>query len=56
MAPSSMESSLLGMMREGSARLLLPKPLHVGHAPMGVLKEKERGVAGSMDISCSGQA
>ena len=34
----------------------MPSPAHVGHAPKGLLKEKERGESSSMEMPQSGQA
>ena len=56
MAPSRMDRFLLGMMRSGSTFSWLPRPVQVGQAPKGLLKENIRGVSSSMDTPQSSQA
>ena len=56
MAPSRMDSRGLGMMRAGSAFIWLPRPVQVGQAPKGELKENIRGASSSMDTPQSSQA
>ena len=55
-APSRMDRFLLGMMRSGSTFSWLPRPVQVGQAPKGLLKENIRGVSSSMDTPQSSQA
>ncbi len=40
MAPARIESSGSGTIRSGSISIRRPRPLHSGHIPMGLLKEK----------------
>ena len=56
MAPSTMDRSLFGMMRSGSIFIWEPRPIQVGQAPKGLLKENIRGVSSSMDTPQSSQA
>ena len=56
MAPSMMDRFLLGMMRSGSIFIWLPRPVQVGQAPKGLLKENMRGVSSSMETPQSSQA
>ena len=45
-----------GTIKSGSIFCSMPSPAHVGHAPKGLLKEKERGESSSMEMPQSGQA
>ena len=56
MAPSMMDRSLLGMMSSGSSFIWEPRPVQVGQAPKGLLKENIRGDSSSMDTPQSSQA
>ena len=56
MAPSRMDRDLLGMMSSGSTFIWAPRPVQVGQAPKGLLKENIRGVSSSMDTPQSSQA
>ena len=56
MAPSRMDLLPSGMMRAGSAFNCRPRPVQVGQAPKGLLKENRRGVSSSMEIPQSSQA
>ena len=56
MAPSRMERPGLGMMRAGSTLSWLPRPVQVGQAPKGLLKENMRGASSSMEMPQSSQA
>ena len=42
-APSKMDLSLSGITKSASATSWKPKPVQVGHAPAGLLKENIRG-------------
>src|SRR5256885_17212793 len=44
-APSASDVPAFGTMRDSSYSSTAPKPLHVGHAPRGLLKEKSVGVS-----------
>ena len=54
--PSTMDRFLFGMMRSGSIFIWEPRPIQVGQAPKGLLKENIRGVSSSMDMPQSSQA
>ena len=56
MAPWRIDSSLLGMISSGSSFIWLPRPVQVGQAPKGLLKENIRGDSSSMDTPQSSQA
>ena len=56
MAPSRMERLGLGMTSWGSAFIWLPRPVQVGQAPKGELKENIRGASSSMEMPQSSQA
>ena len=56
MAPSRMDRSRLGMISSGSIFIWDPRPMQVGQAPKGLLKENIRGVSSSMDMPQSSQA
>ena len=56
MPPSIMLRFGFGMMSAGSTRSCTPRPVHVGHAPCGLLKENRRGVSSSMDMPQFSQA
>ena len=56
MAPSRMDRDLSGTIRSGSAFSWLPRPVQVGQAPKGLLKENIRGVSSSMEMPQSSQA
>ena len=56
MAPSRMDSFLLGMIRSGSTFSWEPRPVQVGQAPKGLLKENIRGESSSMEMPQSSQA
>src|SRR6185369_16452763 len=56
MAPSAKVKRWLGITKSGSTVSLLPKPLHSGHAPCGLLKEKSRGSSSDNCMVPSGQA
>ena len=56
MAPSKIDFEPSGMMRAGSAFSCTPRPMQVGHAPKGLLKENRRGVSSSMETPQSSQA
>ena len=56
MAPSMMDRFLLGMMRSGSTRFCIPRPVHTGHAPYGLLNENMRGVSSSIEMPQSSHA
>ena len=55
-APSSRETLLFGMTSSGSTLSCVPRPVHVGHAPNGLLNENMRGVSSSMEMPQSSQA
>ena len=55
-APSSRETLLFGMTRSGSTLSCVPRPVHSGHAPKGLLNENMRGVNSSMEMPQSSQA
>src|SRR5512136_3092056 len=42
-APALMDNSLSGITRSGSISSLMPRPVHFGQAPCGLLKLKVRG-------------
>ena len=54
--PSLIERFLLGITRFGLTFINVPKPVQVGQAPYGLLKENILGDNSSMLIPCSGQA
>ena len=56
MAPSRMERDLSGTISSGSTFSWLPRPVQVGQAPKGLLKENIRGVSSSMEMPQSSQA
>ena len=56
MAPSRMDKAGLGMTSWGSAFIWLPRPVQVGQAPKGLLKENIRGASSSMEMPQSSQA
>ena len=56
MAPSRMDKLWFGTTRRGSAFIWLPRPVHTGHAPKGLLKENMRGDSSSMEMPQSSQA
>ena len=56
MAPSRMDLLSSGTMRDGSAFSCTPRPVQVGQAPKGLLKENNRGVSSSMEMPQSSQA
>ena len=56
MAPPRMDFVLSGMIRSGSTRFWLPRPMQVGQAPKGLLKENIRGVSSSREMPQSSQA
>ena len=56
MAPSAKVKRWLGITKSGSTVSLLPKPLHSGQAPCGLLKEKSRGSSSESWTWPSGQA
>ena len=55
-APSRMDLLPSGTMMAGSAFSWLPRPVQVGQAPKGLLKENIRGVSSSMEMPQSSQA
>src|SRR6476661_1075571 len=55
-APSSSGLDQSTMILAGSKSYLLPSPLHSGHAPYTLLKEKERGSNEGILMPQSGQA
>ena len=55
-APCLMDSLGLGMMRSGSTRFCMPRPVHTGHAPYGLLNENMRGVSSSIEMPQSSHA
>ena len=55
-APSKMDFPPSWIMRAGSAFNWFPRPVQVGQAPKGLLKENIRGVSSSMEIPQSSQA
>ena len=56
MAPSRMDRLSSGRMMAGSAFSCIPRPVQVGQAPKGLLKENIRGVSSSMLMPQSSQA
>ena len=56
MAPPKMDSRSSGMISAGSAFSCIPRPVQVGQAPKGLLKENIRGVSSSMLMPQSSQA
>src|SRR5439155_24174372 len=56
MAPWARLRSLLARIRSGSTSNRVPRRVHVGHAPCGVLKEKLRGSKAGSDVPSYGQA
>jgi hypothetical protein len=56
MPPSAIEIVGFGMISAGSTRSCVPRPVHFGQAPYGLLKEKRRGVSSSMETPQSSQA
>ena len=56
MAPSRMESFSSGTTSVGSTFIWLPRPIQVGQAPKGLLKENIRGVSSSREMPQSSQA
>ena len=56
MAPSRMDRAGLGITSWGSAFIWLPRPVQVGQAPKGLLKENIRGESSSMEMPQSSQA
>ena len=56
MAPSRMDLDSSGTISAGSAFSCTPRPVQVGQAPKGLLKENSRGVSSSMEIPQSSQA
>ncbi len=49
-APSLMLNEGSGTTASGSTSMRIPRPVHAGHAPCGLLKEKLRGAGSSMEI------
>ncbi len=56
MAPSRMDFFGSGTTRDTSTFNWLPRPVQVGQAPKGLLKENIRGVSSSMETPQSSQA
>ena len=50
MAPCRSDMDSSGMMRDGSKDVIVPIPLHVLHAPRGLLNEKSRGSMFGRDV------
>ena len=55
-APSKMDRFSSGIISAGSAFSCIPRPMQVGQAPKGLLKENIRGVSSSMEMPQSSQA
>jgi len=56
MAPPFIDLSLAGISKSGSISCLTPRPVQVGQAPKGLLKEKSRGASSGRLMLQSGQA
>ena len=56
MAPSKMDRLSSGMISAGSVFSCIPRPVQVGQAPKGLLKENIRGVNSSIEMPQSSQA
>src|SRR5512139_3670178 len=56
MAPCDSDKSSLGTMSSGSKYIEVPKPLQVGQAPCGLLKENIRGLSSGYEIPHTTQA
>ena len=55
-APSAKDRESSGMIRAASKKAVSPRPLHLLHAPKGLLKENRRGSTSSMLNPETGQA
>lgn len=55
MAPPAMERLSFGTMSCSSNFICIPKPVQVGHAPLGLLKEKSLGSISMRSMPQSGQ-
>ena len=49
-APSLMLNDGSGTTASGSTSMRMPRPVHAGHAPWGLLKEKLRGAGSSIEM------